>query len=220
MSQLARHGRLLPKELWSGRKPPRSPSTRWLSTSTYKDPTFFSRVTPPKKPFNRRLLLLVPFAGGVALYLDRKPASPVPALLSSPTIIPKRNPRALPADTLHPISSPSEPSILDRIIILLRERIYEPLLTSLRFVHLFTIFMPVIITSPMLLVGVPERKSGGERWGAVWWYGFLVRQMQRAGPTFIKVRKNLGRNMNPRNLVSVACSMGSIPIRPLPATSL
>jgi len=27
----------------------------------------------------------------------------------------------------------------------------------------------------------------GERWGAVWWYGFLVHQMQKAGPTFIKV---------------------------------
>ncbi|KAF8474308.1 hypothetical protein JB92DRAFT_1903885 [Gautieria morchelliformis] len=27
----------------------------------------------------------------------------------------------------------------------------------------------------------------GERWGAVWWYDFMVRQMERAGPTFIKL---------------------------------
>jgi aarF domain-containing kinase len=27
----------------------------------------------------------------------------------------------------------------------------------------------------------------GVRWGAVWWYDFMVRQMQKAGPTFIKV---------------------------------
>lgn len=26
-----------------------------------------------------------------------------------------------------------------------------------------------------------------ERWGALWWYGFLVKQMERAGPTFIKL---------------------------------
>lgn len=39
----------------------------------------------------------------------------------------------------------------------------------------------------MLLVGTPERRLGGDRWGAVWWYNLLVAQMARAGPTFIKV---------------------------------
>ncbi|PIL31793.1 hypothetical protein GSI_06497 [Ganoderma sinense ZZ0214-1] len=39
----------------------------------------------------------------------------------------------------------------------------------------------------MLLIGQPETKLGGDRWGAVWWYGFLTRQMQLAGPTFIKL---------------------------------
>jgi aarF domain-containing kinase len=40
----------------------------------------------------------------------------------------------------------------------------------------------------MLLVGAPEAKLQGDRWGAVWWYGFLVASMEAAGPTFIKVR--------------------------------
>jgi len=38
----------------------------------------------------------------------------------------------------------------------------------------------------MLLVGAPELRFHGDRWGAVWWYDFLVAQMERAGPTFTK----------------------------------
>jgi len=39
----------------------------------------------------------------------------------------------------------------------------------------------------MLLVGSPEETLQGDRWGAVWWYDYLVVQMDRAGPTFIKL---------------------------------
>lgn len=39
----------------------------------------------------------------------------------------------------------------------------------------------------MLLVGSPEERLQGDRWGAVWWYDHLVAQMDRAGPTFIKL---------------------------------
>jgi hypothetical protein len=78
--------------------------------------------------------------------------------------------------------------------------ILEPLLTIVRFFHLTLLFGPVILSAPMLLIGTPgsggkrgKRGASGvkveddERWGAVWWYGFLVKQMERAGPTFIKV---------------------------------
>ncbi|KAG6827055.1 hypothetical protein H0H92_013372 [Tricholoma furcatifolium] len=41
--------------------------------------------------------------------------------------------------------------------------------------------------TPMLIVGRPEKKYRGDRWGAVWWYGFLVDKMEAAGPTFIKL---------------------------------
>jgi aarF domain-containing kinase len=61
-------------------------------------------------------------------------------------------------------------------------------------VYLFILFMPAIISSPMLLVGAPEKKYGGDRWGAVWWYDFLVRKMAAAGPTFIKVGLHLSRD--------------------------
>lgn len=39
----------------------------------------------------------------------------------------------------------------------------------------------------MLLVGSPEERLQGDKWGAVWWYGYLVAQLDRAGPTFIKL---------------------------------
>ena len=65
----------------------------------------------------------------------------------------------------------------------------------LRFFHLAILFGPVILTTPMLFVGgaQPRKKPGkpmagqDENWGAVWWYGFLVKQMERAGPSFIKL---------------------------------
>ena len=81
------------------------------------------------------------------------------------------------------------------VIGFLREYILEPILTFFRFLHLFVLFAPVIVTSPMLLVGKPStrRRPGKpvaheeESWGAVWWYAFLVKQMERAGPSFIKL---------------------------------
>jgi aarF domain-containing kinase len=83
----------------------------------------------------------------------------------------------------------------------IRYYIIEPIATFFRFIHLAALFGPVILLSPMLLVGSttprPRRRRGDarspkpeqveENWGAVWWYGFLVRQMERAGPSFIKL---------------------------------
>lgn len=74
--------------------------------------------------------------------------------------------------------------------------IIEPIATLFRFLHLAILFGPVILTSPMLLVGQVERRrrrngrpiaDAEENWGAVWWYSFLVKQMERAGPSFIKL---------------------------------
>jgi aarF domain-containing kinase len=65
--------------------------------------------------------------------------------------------------------------------------IWEPICTSLRFLHLFVIFVPVILTVPMVWIGrrIPERDN--ERSGTLWWYGYLVWSMQKAGAAFIKV---------------------------------
>lgn len=65
--------------------------------------------------------------------------------------------------------------------------IYEPLATSLRFLHLVIIFVPVIVTIPAIWFGSRRKDQGNERAGTLWWYGFLVTSMERAGPAFIKV---------------------------------
>ena len=64
----------------------------------------------------------------------------------------------------------------------------EPVCTALRFFHLLVIFVPVVVTAPVIWLGsrIPERDN--ERSGTIWWYGFLVSSMERAGAAFIKVR--------------------------------
>ena len=65
--------------------------------------------------------------------------------------------------------------------------IYEPIATGLRFLHLVVIFVPVLATTPALWLGRRREDRGNERTGTLWWYGFLVHSMERAGPAFIKV---------------------------------
>lgn len=76
--------------------------------------------------------------------------------------------------------------VRDKVLVYVDVYIWEPLCTGMRFLHLVVIFVPVIVSVPMLWV----RKGGKEgqgKWGAVWWFKFLVRGMERAGPAFIKV---------------------------------
>ena len=65
--------------------------------------------------------------------------------------------------------------------------VYEPLATGFRFLHLVIIFVPVIVTIPAIWIGRRQKKRDDERSGTLWWYGFLVHSMERAGPAFIKV---------------------------------
>lgn len=80
------------------------------------------------------------------------------------------------------IFSPSEHSLS------LIDHVWEYILTAKRFIYLFLLFIPVLVSSPVLLIGKPKNSL---RWGAVWWYGLLVSRMETAGPTFIKVNNNL-----------------------------
>ncbi|KAL8652618.1 MAG: hypothetical protein Q9226_004189, partial [Calogaya cf. arnoldii] len=64
--------------------------------------------------------------------------------------------------------------------------IYEPIATGFRFLHLAIIFLPVIGTIPVIWLGRRVKERDGERAGTLWWYNFLVRSMERAGPAFIK----------------------------------
>ena len=65
--------------------------------------------------------------------------------------------------------------------------LYEPIATCLRFIQLVAIFAPVFATVPIIFIGARNPEHDDERTGTLWWYRFLVKQMERAGATFIKV---------------------------------
>jgi hypothetical protein len=134
------------------------------------------------RPTNTKLLWAIPVGAGFALYLTPKSESTLHQLYSSPSIIPCSVQEKEP----HIINSPAEErrSILSRLWSLCYDRLWEPILTGRRFVYLFLLFFPVILSSPMVLFGSIYQ---GEGRGAILWYDFLVSQMERAGPTFIKV---------------------------------
>ncbi|KAJ5731067.1 uncharacterized protein N7483_005575 [Penicillium malachiteum] len=65
--------------------------------------------------------------------------------------------------------------------------IHDPIATGFRFLYLFVIFMPVIVTVPAIWLGRTIGSKNGARSGTLWWYRFLVKAMERAGPAFIKL---------------------------------
>jgi len=65
--------------------------------------------------------------------------------------------------------------------------IVEPIATGFRFLHLVIIFVPVILAVPVIWIGARDPHKDNERAGTIWWYGFLVASMERAGAAFIKV---------------------------------
>lgn len=163
------------------------------------------------------------------LYASPKQESPVPALLASPSIIPvaPREAKTTRDDEEdYVMSSPNEPHLGQRIVDLLHSHVLEPIGTGLRFIHLMFYFLPVIASWPMVLIGGPVPELDGERWGAIWWYCLLTKQMQKAGPTFIKVCETimimkmhpLLRLIDTKSDVFQARAMGSIPGRYIPAT--
>lgn len=65
--------------------------------------------------------------------------------------------------------------------------VWEPVCTGFRFLHLLAIFVPVIITVPAIWIGKRRPERDNERSGTLWWYEFLVKAMELAGPAFIKL---------------------------------
>src|ERR1700722_9033298 len=155
--------------------------------------TFFRQAHSQARPRLRdsRFLWLIPLAGGLTIYSYSLPQS-YQNPLTSPAVIPYPVPK--PARRIQPtilsVAEARQP-ILPRILSLLRTRIWEPICTGLRYFHLLILFLPVILSTPMLLIGGPEDRFNGEGWGAFWWCDLLVRQMEAAGPTFIKVHNAL-----------------------------
>lgn len=76
--------------------------------------------------------------------------------------------------------------VCKRIIQLLDDWILEPILTIRRLTHILVLFIPLALTVPIVFFGHMDKEN--ERSGTLWWYDFLATQMERAGPTFIKVR--------------------------------
>lgn len=96
---------------------------------------------------------------------------------------------ATPSDIETAAAEPTNSSIvrlLQSLISVLDEWVLEPLLTVRRLAHILILFLPVLVTAPVIFVGKHVTKEG-ERSGTLWWFNFLAAQMERAGPTFIKV---------------------------------
>lgn len=110
--------------------------------------------------------------------------------------------------------------------------IWEPLRTAARFAHLAVLFLPVIITAPVMFLEYVDsgrdkrrgyKKREGERATTRWWYRLLVNQMERAGPTFIKVslqQAYVGLRVMFNSISATARAMGWLPYRPLPRRAL
>ena len=77
--------------------------------------------------------------------------------------------------------------IRHKMVLLIDVYIWEPLCTTLRFLELVTIFVPVIIAVPAVWIGRRHPDRDNERTGKLWWYCLLVNAMEMAGPTFIKL---------------------------------
>ncbi|KAK5079902.1 hypothetical protein LTR70_005633 [Exophiala xenobiotica] len=86
---------------------------------------------------------------------------------------------------------PEDAKGLDRmwksIVYVFDQYVFEPLATTFRFFHLVIIFVPVIVAIPIVFIGPRSKERDNERAGVVWWYSFLVKSMERAGPAFIKL---------------------------------
>lgn len=77
--------------------------------------------------------------------------------------------------------------VRDEICLFIDLYLWEPFRTGLRFCHLLIIFVPVIVTVPLIWCGSIDEQRHEERTGTLWWYSFLVKSMERAGAAFIKV---------------------------------
>ncbi|KZZ99471.1 ABC-1 transporter [Moelleriella libera RCEF 2490] len=74
-----------------------------------------------------------------------------------------------------------------KIVLFLDLYVWEPISTGIRFLQLVVIFVPVIVTVPVMWFGRRHPDRDNERGGTLWWYEFLVKAMELAGPAFIKL---------------------------------
>ncbi|KAI4222353.1 MAG: hypothetical protein L6R36_006213 [Xanthoria steineri] len=156
------------RQLWARQ---RSSSLSWLSFQT-----------PPSRAYGRRKVLwaLLTPAAFVRLSEEDNGDGKTPEehmLQASREEIRKAVP-----DSVHGLTR-----VWRNIYLFLDLYIYEPIATGFRFLHLAIIFLPVLGTIPVIWLGRRVKDRDHERAGTLWWYNFLVRSMERAGPAFIKL---------------------------------
>ena len=154
--------------------PPSFPSLRWHATKR--------TLQRPKKPVTRRLVL----------YAALGPAAFVSLLETDTHDGQTGEQHMLEASRAEiqkgvPEDAHGVVRVWKSIVFVLDAYIYEPMCTTLRFMHLVIIFVPVIFAVPAIWIGARQKDRENERSGTLWWYGFLVHSMERAGPAFIKV---------------------------------
>lgn len=179
---------------FTARTPTRLPSQQLRST--FSRPHYEHSNSHPFRP--RYALALVPFLiGSSTLLLDSSPHHHEHGLdkITRNVREPHDKDFLIADGQLAPEDEPP-PTFIWRVLHLVHDWIIEPLSTTRRFIHLALLFLPVIFTAPILLLeafdGSRDKRRGrarrdGERPTTRWWYSFLVAQMERAGPTFIKV---------------------------------
>lgn len=80
-------------------------------------------------------------------------------------------------------------TILWRLMYLIGDWIIDPTITCLRFVQLSMMFIPVMISFPVVLFGPRDPLRSNEKRGTILWYRYLTWTMELAGPSFIKVQE-------------------------------
>ncbi|KAK4211920.1 putative serine/threonine-protein kinase abkC [Rhypophila decipiens] len=74
-----------------------------------------------------------------------------------------------------------------QVVLFLDLYVWEPICTGVRFLQLVVIFVPVMLAVPIIWIGRRHPDRDNERTGTLLWYNFLVKSMEWAGPSFIKL---------------------------------
>lgn len=80
-------------------------------------------------------------------------------------------------------------TILWRLMYFIGDWIVDPTITCLRFVQLSVMFIPVMVSLPIVLFGPRDPLRSNEKRGTILWYRYLTWTMELAGPSFIKVQE-------------------------------
>lgn len=149
----------------------------------------YSSARPTRQLFSGRLDFKPPAIASVGLTSFSSPTPTTAFTLTDKSGLSSDNTRhATPSEIESASAEPSSHTLVrlfDRLLQFLDDYVLEPLLTLRRLLHILVLFTPVVLTTPAVFLG--HQVTSEERSGTLWWYDFLSAQMERAGPTFIKV---------------------------------